>query len=117
VAVRTSGLDHVHVWVGDVEATLRFYRAVFGAEESFRVGERLVFVRLPDAPGVIALDGRREEERNPEHVGLRLAEGEDYDGAIAAVERAGGQLLERGEHVPGVPYAYVADPDGNVIEL
>jgi catechol 2,3-dioxygenase-like lactoylglutathione lyase family enzyme len=117
VAIRTAGLDHVHLWVGDVGAALRFYGEVFGAEESFRVGERLVFVTLPDAPGVIALDGRSEEERNPEHVGLRLAEEADYDEATAAVERAGGRLLERGEHAPGVPYAYVADPDGNVLEL
>ena len=117
MAIRTGGLDHVHLWVGEIERTLRFYRTVFGAEESFRVGEQLVFLTLPGARGVIALDGRSAGERNPEHIGLRLVEGEDLDHAIAAVERAGGRLLERGEHAPGVPYAYVADPDENVLEL
>lgn len=34
----------------------------------------------------------------------------------AAVE-AGGRLVKRGEHAPGAPYAYVADPDGYLIEL
>jgi catechol 2,3-dioxygenase-like lactoylglutathione lyase family enzyme len=51
------------------------------------------------------------------HFGLRLLDPSDLDAAIAAVERAGGRLVERGEHAPGVRYAYVADPDGYVIEL
>jgi catechol 2,3-dioxygenase-like lactoylglutathione lyase family enzyme len=33
------------------------------------------------------------------------------------VVAAGGHLVERGEHTPGVPYAYVEDPDGYLIEL
>ena len=36
---------------------------------------------------------------------------------IAQVENAGGKLLERGKHRPGIPYAYLADPDGYVIEI
>ena len=31
--------------------------------------------------------------------------------------RAGGTLVKRGEHAPGVPFAYIRDPDGYVIEL
>jgi len=114
--IRTAGFDHVHLWVEDVDAALEFYRAAFGAEEAFRVGDRLVFVRLGGGE-IFALDGRPEHERNPHHVGLRLAEGHGLDSAVDIVRRAGGSLLERGEHAPGVPFAYVADPDGNVIEL
>jgi predicted enzyme related to lactoylglutathione lyase len=98
--------------VDDVGAALVFYRAAFGAEEAFRVGDRLVFVRL-SGDEMIGLDARTE----PGHFGLRLAEGQDLDEAVEEVVRAGGSLVERGEHVPGVPFAYVADPDGNVIEL
>jgi catechol 2,3-dioxygenase-like lactoylglutathione lyase family enzyme len=36
---------------------------------------------------------------------------------IRQVEAAGGRLVERGEHAPGIPFAYVADPDGYLIEL
>ena len=42
------------------------------------------------------------------------------DGVDAAVERvkaAGGRVLDRGEHAPGVHYAYVADLDGYAIEI
>jgi catechol 2,3-dioxygenase-like lactoylglutathione lyase family enzyme len=115
--IQTGGLDHVHLHVGDVERSLAFYARVFGAEEAFRVGETLVFLGLPGVNSVIALDGRPERERNPAHVGLRLAEGEDRDAAVQEVEEAGGSVIERGEHAPGVQYAYVADPDGNVLEL
>ena len=113
---QTGGFDHVHVHVDDVERAFDFYRAAFGAEEAFRVGDQLVFVRLGGGE-IFALDARPEGERNPDHVGLTLADGEELDAAIEEVVAAGGALVERGEHAPGVPYAYVADPDGNVIEL
>jgi predicted enzyme related to lactoylglutathione lyase len=41
----------------------------------------------------------------------------DLDEAVREVERAGGRVVERGEHAPGYPYAYLADPDGYVFEL
>jgi hypothetical protein len=47
---------------------------------------------------------------------LYLVKG-DLDVAIKDVQKAGGRLLERGEHSPGIPYASVTDPDGYVIEL
>jgi catechol 2,3-dioxygenase-like lactoylglutathione lyase family enzyme len=114
--IRTSGFDHVHLGVGDIDAALAFYRAVFGAEEAFRVGADLVFVRLGGGE-IVGLDGRPPVERNPNHFGLKLAEGQDLHEATEEIVGAGGAVLERGEHAAGVPYAYVADPDGNVIEL
>jgi catechol 2,3-dioxygenase len=116
MAVRTAGVDHVHLRVADVESALSFYESVFGAEEAFRVGERLVFVRLRGSE-IVGLDARPEAEANPAHFGLRLADGQDLDAAVDEVVSAGGAVLERDEHAPGAPYAYVADPDGNVIEL
>lgn len=35
----------------------------------------------------------------------------------AIVIDAGGALIDKGEHAPGIPYAYVSDPDGYVIEI
>jgi predicted enzyme related to lactoylglutathione lyase len=114
--IRTSGFDHVHLGVGDVDAAIAFYRAAFGAEEAFRAGEKLAFVRLGGGE-IVGLDARRHAERSPNHFGLTLAEDVGLDDATDEVVRAGGSVLERGEHTGGVPYAYVADPDGNVIEI
>jgi len=54
-----------------------------------------------------------------EHFGIHLPDrsADGIDDAVARVERAGGRLIDRGEHAPGIGYAYIADLDGYVIEL
>ena len=49
--------------------------------------------------------------------GFRLRELRDLNAAITEIEVAGGTLMRRGEHAAGVPFAYVRDPDGYLIEL
>jgi catechol 2,3-dioxygenase-like lactoylglutathione lyase family enzyme len=51
------------------------------------------------------------------HFGFGLVGMTAVDEIVRQVERAGGKLLRRGEHAPGVPYVYFADPDGYVIEI
>jgi predicted enzyme related to lactoylglutathione lyase len=92
------------------------------ARERFRVGDELVFLNTPgskdintlhedpDAAGVAGTSG------GIAHFSFTLIQA-DLDAAIKEVKKAGGKLLERGEHSPGTSYAYVADPDGYVIEL
>jgi catechol 2,3-dioxygenase-like lactoylglutathione lyase family enzyme len=36
---------------------------------------------------------------------------------VEAVEGAGGMVTSRGEFGPGLPYAFVRDPDGYEIEI
>ena len=69
------------------------------------------FLQLPETEDVITLHevGRATVV---EHFGLLRQEGVDLDGAIAEIEAAGGRLIQRGEHAPGVAYAYDADPTG-----
>jgi catechol 2,3-dioxygenase-like lactoylglutathione lyase family enzyme len=121
--IRTQGLTHIHLVVRDLERSLRFYRQVFGMEERFRSGPKMVFLNTPGSRDTVTLN---EDPAHAElagrsggvaHFGFRLCEGSDLDAAIVQVEQAGGRLVERGEHAPGIPFAYVADPDGYVIEL
>ncbi len=51
------------------------------------------------------------------HFGFRLTRPEDIDAAVASVEAAGGVLASRGEFAPGLPFAFVRDPDGYEIEI
>jgi catechol 2,3-dioxygenase-like lactoylglutathione lyase family enzyme len=121
--VRTRGLYHLHLIVRDLERSLRFYQGVFGMEEQFRAGPKMVFLNTPGSEDLITLneDAAEAEKAGVNggvgHFGFKLADGSDLDAAIAEAEAAGGKLISRGEHAPGVSFAYVEDPDGYVIEL
>ncbi len=92
-------------------------------EERFRDGPRMVFLNTPGSQDLITLNEDPAEAQlagvngGVAHFGFRLANSADLDTAIAEVEATGGKLNRRGEHSPGVPFAYVEDPDGYVIEL
>lgn len=121
--IRTQGLTHIHLVVCDLERSLRFYQDVFGMEERFRDGPKMVFLNTPGSQDLITLNEDPAEARlagvnaGVAHFGFRLADPADVDAAIKAVEAAGGKLIRRGEHAPGKSFAYIADPDGYVIEL
>ena len=118
--IETQGLTHIHLFVADLDRSLRFYREAFGFEEQFRDGPTMVFLRPPNSADSITLNedpDRAGGAGGVDHFGFRLVDSSQLDRAIDEVERAGGRLLDRGEHAPGVAYAYVADPDGYTIEL
>jgi catechol 2,3-dioxygenase-like lactoylglutathione lyase family enzyme len=120
------GIRHVHLLVAEHDRAIAFYRDVFGMEERFRDGP-IVFLGTPGGDDSLALHlATTDEERERvgqqggwEHFGIHMPD-RSADGGDAAVERvkaAGGRLLDRGEHAPGVHYAYVADLDGYAIEI
>ncbi len=122
MTVKTAGIRHIHLLVADLERSIGFYDAAFGMKETFRVGEDLVFLNTPGTHDSLALHLVRGDERvgtsgGYEHFGITVLDRTSLDDAIAAIEAAGGALVEKGEHAPGSPYAYVRDPDGYVIEI
>jgi catechol 2,3-dioxygenase-like lactoylglutathione lyase family enzyme len=117
--VKTHGLSHVALAVTDLDRTLAFYRSVFGVKEYFR-NETTVQVLGPGPFDVLAFEKRSAGVGVPGgiiHFGFRLTRPEDIDGAVAAVERAGGTVTSRGEFGQGIPFAFVRDPDGYEIEI
>ena len=113
-----AGIGHVHLIVADHERAARFYSQAFGLKEHFRVRDRLVFMGN-DAATLIVLDAEQTAagKGGIDHVGLSPAAGQNLDAAVEDVVRAGGRVVQRGEHAPGLPFAYVTDPDGNTLEL
>jgi catechol 2,3-dioxygenase-like lactoylglutathione lyase family enzyme len=129
--VRTRGLSHINLNVSDIERSARFYQEVFGLElltdyagpmGPHPHGRQLIF-STPGCADVIALSqvqGVPVGAGGLSHWGLNLERDEDVDDAIAQVVNAGGKLLSREEYeFEGLRerHAYVADPDGYVIEL
>lgn len=122
MAVKTAGIRHIHLLVADLDRSIRFYGDAFGMLEKHRDGDDLVFLNTPGTHDSLALhlvhgDGRIGKTGGYEHFGMTVLDRDALDDAVATVEAAGGTLVEKGEHAPGVPYAYVRDPDGYVIEL
>jgi catechol 2,3-dioxygenase-like lactoylglutathione lyase family enzyme len=117
--IKTHGLSHVALSVVDPERSLAFYRAVFGVREYFRDAST-VQVTGPGEYDVIAFEKRPANAGIAGgiiHFGFRLTRPEDIDAAVAAVTVAGGTITSRGEFGPGLPYAFVRDPDGYEIEI
>ena len=120
--IETEGLTHIQLVVSHLDRSLRFYKQVFGMEERFRDGADFVFLRTPGSRDTITLTAGKPgvtpgESAGVSHFGFRLRNPSDLDRAVEEVCAAGGRLIERGEHSPGVKYAYVTDPDGYTIEL
>lgn len=103
--------------VRDLDKAVRFYCSAFDLEEVYR-SEQIVFVGKEGTDGAIGLLlDPAGAGSGPRHVGLHVDHAVEHEAAIKDVEAAGGSVVERGEHAPGVPFARIADPDGNVLEI
>jgi glyoxylase I family protein len=130
----TVGLDHTGLGVADLAAAQAFYGAAFGFEPEFPFelpvdGIRGIMLRLPtggrlelfERPG--AAPGPAYETpiaalatRGYGHFAVTAADIELlYARALAA--GATGKVPPRPSPEPGVRFAFVADPEGNLVEL
>ena len=117
--VRTFGLCHVALSVSDVGRSSRFYQSVFGTVEVYR-DEGFVQLQTPGSRDVLVLEKapqRAGKRGSVSHFGFRLIAPSDIEDARTAVEAAGGTVREQGEFVPGEPYLFALDPDGNEFEI
>ncbi|HEY5957366.1 MAG TPA: VOC family protein [Polyangiaceae bacterium] len=107
--------DHVHLRVADLDASKRFYRAVFEA-----IGLPEV---LQEGPGFFFADelfvDKAEGPVSHVHLAFQAPDRKTvhsfYEAAIAAGGKDNGAPGERHYH-PGYYGAFVLDPDGNNIE-
>jgi catechol 2,3-dioxygenase-like lactoylglutathione lyase family enzyme len=117
--VRTYGLTHMALAVRDPERSFAFYQAVLGVLPVYRE-PAFIQAQTPGSRDVIVFEknaAQAGESGGVTHFGFRLTDPADIDAAAAAVEAAGGSLLEKGEFVPGEPYLFFADPDGYRVEI
>ncbi len=114
-------IDHVQLVVADLEASRRFYEAVFGVlgiplesnSPSHFWGDEL-FISTPDGPEAAGvLTGRH-------HIAFQAEDRAMVDAFHAAGLGAGGRDNgppgERANYHPGYYAAFLLDPDGNNIE-
>jgi len=117
--VRTHGLTHIALAVKDPQRSLEFYRSVFGVKEYYR-DATTIQVQGPGPHDVLAFERSPASAGAPGgiiHFGFRLTRPDDIGAAVDAVKSAGGTVTSQGEFAPGMPYAFVRDPDGYEIEI
>jgi predicted enzyme related to lactoylglutathione lyase len=99
--------------VRDLDRAAAFYRDAFHLEEVFR-NDQIAFVGLPGTDSALGLLLDPESAGSgPRTVGFHVDHAVPPDEVVRDVEAAGGKIVERGEHAPGVPYARITDVDGN----
>ncbi|SFT35688.1 hypothetical protein SAMN05660657_00380 [Geodermatophilus amargosae] len=108
---RHHALDHVELTVTDLAAAERFYGEAFGWRFT-SYGPDYSGIRDPrdDAGEVGGL--RRDDEVRPGGP-LVLLFSADLDASVAAVRRAGGEVVEEPYAFPGGRRFHFADPSGN----
>ncbi len=117
--MKTAGVYHIQIDVSDLDRSLAFYTGLMGMEELFRFGEE-VFLRTPGARDLLALQGVEgpvdPKSGGVDHFGFYVTD-EELETAVAEVRAAGVEVREHGSFAPGVPFAYIKDPDGYTVEL
>ena len=131
--MQVESLDHIHIYAADPQASMGFYERFFEAKEVHRnigedgrvqlflaLGKQIVVVAsFPDGMTPSAApesgDGAYVHGFGVAHFGLRVL---DVCAAIEELRDGGVPILtEQSQGFAGLQYAYVAAPDGVVIEL
>ena len=120
----SAGIGHVHLKVSDLEVAIGFYRDVLGFQQTARFGDEAAFLSAGGYHHHIALNtwesrgGRPAPRTAPGlyHLAIRLPDRRALAVALRRVLDAGVRLHGAADH--GVSESiYLADPDGNGIEL
>jgi lactoylglutathione lyase len=105
MSVRAVGINHIALEVGDLEAAIEFYRAVFGFPEPERE-PGMAFLDMGDQ-FINLTDGRTAGPDTARHFGLVV------DDKAAAREA----LTQRGIEVSNPPRLDFHDPWGNFVQV
>ena len=131
--MRVESLDHIHIYAAQPETSVRFYEQHFEAKQVVRNenvngdarfflalgGQILVVGSFPSGltakPAPAPGDGAYSHGFGIAHFGLRVA---DVRAAVAELSASGVRVLSQPVCEPsGLSYAYIAAPDGVVVEL
>jgi catechol 2,3-dioxygenase-like lactoylglutathione lyase family enzyme len=131
--MKVKSLDHIHIYAAEPEKSARFYEHHFEAKpvhhNTNANGDTRIFLALggqivvlgsfpsglAPAPPPEAGDGAYRHGFGVAHFGLRV---EDVGTAVAELSAAGVRILSPPVREPsGLTYAYIAAPDGVVVEL
>jgi glyoxylase I family protein len=119
-ALRVKGLDHIVLRVADMERAVDFYGRVLGLHVERRLGA-IGLVQLRAGASLIDLVPKTDSEagRNVDHFAVQI-EAMDVPALTAHLKRQGidpGEVRRRYGAEGYGSSIYIADPDGNTVEL
>ena len=129
----TASFDHIGLSVADLDRQRHFYIEAFNLRETYRmeIPDAGIRTALLSGPGGAAVELTERAGSIPQHF-ADAVEGAGVQGyfhwaltvdfletAVAAAVAHGARVVSRPAQAmrPGVRFAYVADPEGNLIEL
>ena len=117
-------IGHIHLTVTDLERSLAFYRDLLGFEETMRYKDSAVFLSAGGYHHHLALNTWAGPEASPPppghtglyHFAILYPSRRELARAVKALQQADYPLQNTSDH--GVSESvYLADPDGNGVEL
>ncbi|MBG7609354.1 MAG: VOC family protein [Anaerolineae bacterium] len=130
--MKIESFDHIHIYSKDPEEAAKFYMRFFGSEKLYQkkgAGGVRIFLSLGGqiiAIGPISSDRKisnsvdldenhRGHQIGLDHFGIRV---KDLDAAVKELRERGVQILaEPVSGSTGISYAFIAAPDGVIIEI
>jgi catechol 2,3-dioxygenase-like lactoylglutathione lyase family enzyme len=113
-------LDHIRLDVTDIEVSARFYRDALDLREVVRydLGDRTIVQLAPQGqpPGIELWQecGRTPAPHATQHVAFSVA---DVAARVERVRSLGNRVIEEPYRIGEETVAFIADPDGHVVEL
>lgn len=109
---------HVHVGVDNLDQSVAFYSALFGAEPSVTKSDYAKWM-LEDPRVNFAISCKEGAAKGVEHLGIQVEEGAELADVYGRLKVAGGPVLEEGATTccyAKSEKSWIADPDGVVWE-
>ena len=109
---------HVHVGVEDIDASIRFYSTLFGAEPSVTKADYAKWM-LEDPRVNFAISTGQHAEKGIEHLGIQVESEEELAEVYARLRAADRPVLEEGATTCCYAWSeksWIADPQGVVWE-
>lgn len=109
---------HVHVGVDNLDQSVAFYSALFGAEPSVTKTDYAKWM-LEDPRVNFAISCKEGAAKGVEHLGIQVEDGAELADVYGRLKVAGGPVLEEGATTccyAKSEKSWIADPDGVVWE-
>lgn len=109
---------HVHIGVGDLDSSIRFYSTLFGVEPTVTKNDYAKWM-LDDPRVNFAISSGNHAAKGIEHLGIQVESGEELTEVYARLKGADRPVLDEGATTccyAKSEKSWIADPDGIVWE-